>query len=273
MAPLNGQQFLFNPTTDVPLKQPHQMKPLEFANHPDTVWHGSDTNNFEDLRRSRVGPSDGDLGFHVGTLRAATDRLRSRKSSTFEGSVHPVRLAQEMRNSPDNPIDDWGNDWDDRHAEGYYYRNDHEDPGSISAVVESPHSSSVMHYADYVREAVSRGGIPSGEGEHIVMKGTGTVEHSPGFSLKQWRLGSDGDHRNDRLEPRPPYRNPWAGGEPTQGEMLRSVSTYDPQGNWSGSTWAPEPSVVPPEHRAADEAAHDVRQKPWVDRMLREAKS
>lgn len=261
MSALSEQQFKqqrIPGLSDVPLKQPHQMKPLEFAAHPDTMWHGSDSSDFEHLRGYDVESR----GFHVGTLTAAADRVRDRRHSREEGYVHPVRV-EDMRNTPKEAIPDQGENWTRRHHRKFYV-NDFEDKGSASAIM--PSADHVRHYADYVHEALARGGIPSGEARHFVTQ-TGE-EHSPGFSLRQWKVGSAEDPR--ALTRRPPYRNPFdPSSGPEQHQMIVQASGFTPEGEHSGKVETLNLSAVPAEHQKAVHELDMQRKQPWLDRMER----
>jgi hypothetical protein len=190
---LNSKQFrqtrLFAPLGM--MKQPHQMTPIEFANSPRTMIHGSDTEDFEELRTDAraIGMEDSE-GFHMGTVASADERMRHRTVSSIEGYYHPVRPDPgAMVGSKDRLIKDEGTDWEPEHF-GHYYRNAYEDKGSISAVVESPND--VTHYADYVHEALGRGGIPSATAEHFATQLDNEHSHySPGIPRGMMNVQQD----------------------------------------------------------------------------------
>lgn len=190
MTALNPKQFrqgrLFAPLGMT--KKPHQQTPLEFANSPRTMWHGAgyEHQRFSDLREEADRRYERDqslndgmsLGFHVGTLKAANERLDV--SGKGGGFLHPLRIqdggfwnSKEEAAALDEGPDyegfgaDMGVDWD-MAAKPQYYKNRFEDKGSISAVLESPYQmDGVRHQSDFVREAVARGGIPNGQAEAL----------------------------------------------------------------------------------------------------------
>lgn len=182
------QQRLFAPLGM--MRQPHQMSPTQFANSPRTMVHGSDEEDFEELRAGRVGYED--AGFHVGTPAAADERLSTRHMSAVEGYYHPVRVDRsEFLNTPERPWGDMLNPsgWA-KTEKPHFYRNEIEDEGSVSAVTDSP--DDVKHYADYVHDALDRGGIPSGEAEHFATQlDTEHSEHSPGIPRGRMAIERD----------------------------------------------------------------------------------
>lgn len=207
---LNPKQFrqgrLFAPLGMT--KKPHQMTPLEFANSPRTVFHGSDSFDFEDIRSDEsqsfrrsdevdnwvaqqdpydleegyVDPDDApNQGFHVGSLAAAEERMRGRTKSGLSGAIHPLRINPDslIASSRDNPLRDQGEDWNDEHH-GHWYKNSYEDKGSLSAVLSDPGPETVTHYTDYIDDARRTPGmIPSAAGEHHVDQARRRTPDSP----------------------------------------------------------------------------------------------
>lgn len=122
---------------------PWEQTQAEFTNHPLTWFHAR-------IRADEIPePDDEASGVHVGTLKAAQDRighLTGAGITRHHGQPHtaddvarvfPVRIMTSMRNTPARALSDEGEDWNEEHHD-HYYRNSWEDPGSISAVVSGP---------------------------------------------------------------------------------------------------------------------------------------
>lgn len=290
------QQRLFAPLGMT--KQPHQQSPLEFANSPRTWWHASDSEDFEDLRSGRANPDDEEQGFHVGTLAAAEERIHTRQQSTARGYFHPVRFQESsLLNSKDHPVKqtpfgtlgvDQGDDWSDA-DKPQFYKNAYEDKGSTSAVLGSP--DDVKHHADYVHDALDRGGIPSAQAEYFATRlDSAENQYSPGFPRSQFVAETTAEskegwralHGPRRLRPRddglldPVSQAHRALGmgkyeRADQPEMLREADTYDEAGNRTGTVLAPAWGAVPPENRQMVEAQDEARKAPWYRMVERRA--
>jgi hypothetical protein len=298
MSSLNRRQFrqtrLFAPLGMT--KQPHQMTPLEFANSPRTMIHGSDVEDVEEIRSASSRKGETGLGgFHAGSPASASDRLRDRTMSAVEGYYHPLRVERsEFVNTPDDPGPDkldasgWANT-----PRPSFYRNRIEDEGSISAIYDSPRD--VKHYADYVHDALDRGGIPSATAEHFATRlDSEENQYSPGIprgyvdirrdeipqekrsTTLPGQIRSRIEHREDlHLSPSERFhqsmmaRNPEAYNN--QDSLFTTARTYTDDGWPKGEILVPSPRALP------DEAAHaqarkeaDERQRPWLERMERE---
>lgn len=154
--PISRQLRLFAPVGM--RKKPHQRSLEEFANMPKTMFHGTMENP---LRTSyRKG------GFHVGTRRAAEDRVAQTRSGDWgyddDYHVHPVRIKPEVERTMGWTRDQI-KDWEQGHHRSFY-RNKFEDPGSTSAVLKS--TRDVRTYTQHAEDAIKRGGIPSAEAEY-----------------------------------------------------------------------------------------------------------
>ena len=145
--------------------EPHQMSPEQFREHAYTHMDWSPT----------VNPRISGEGYHAGSEAAAFHRVSGRKFNTDmnesdevaeareDGQVdqrtafraHVLPRPQDMENTPTSTVPDEGSWLRHRTApRGTYYRNEYEDPGSVSVVLP-PHA--VRTHADHVREAISAG--------------------------------------------------------------------------------------------------------------------
>jgi len=138
--------------------EPWEQTQHQFTHDPRTWFH------------ARIGdeeiepPEDPKDGVHVGTLQAARDRIRHLthdgvwKQPGFSSHtiydvprVFPVRITAPMRNAPTDPINDQPAGWHPHHNK--YYRNQVEDPGSISAVVSR--TQFLKTHREFVRDALA----------------------------------------------------------------------------------------------------------------------
>lgn len=162
LIPMADRLFDVKKIPTIDEMDPGTLNPRQWESRRDVFFHGTKSSDAQFLQTRRE-----DHPLHLGTRSAAVDRLRGRGS----GNVHRFRIADELENTPDKPVsdaqanlaqmklpdhDDWdpGN-WDDYSTtlssesggrfrdphdvpmleRGLYYENQHEDKGSISAVV------------------------------------------------------------------------------------------------------------------------------------------
>jgi hypothetical protein len=140
-APPQGQ--LFDPDK-VPELEAHHQTPSQFAQSPQTWWHGRYTKSG---KISEEGEQSGE-GFHSGTKESAEERLAARYPSEVwpghAGHLYPLRITGAVIGPHNLHVDQGYHDalgYHDR-ATGYLYENSSEDAGSIS--VGTPHRQGWM---------------------------------------------------------------------------------------------------------------------------------
>lgn len=148
LFPVQGHDFML---------EPHQQTRAQFGNDPRTWWHG---------RYSEAMPKTGgqrNSGIHIGTFGSSDARRRdlgpSRKfkgEDAQEWRSFPVRMHDEhvTHNYPDRPGPDEGATWG-RKKGAYYYENQVENRGSVSALV--PNRSMLMTHRDHIKAAKAAG--------------------------------------------------------------------------------------------------------------------
>lgn len=188
--PLVDNQLQLKGLNKVPMAEPHQQSQDEFARDPRTWFHGRysehlpgdgpDTDEFgEEDTWGDDYDEEPDNTFHVGTRKAAEDRLKKigpgfrtepGYSTSFDqpGRVFPSRIAERMTNSPEKARADRGQKWPNL-STGQFYQNDFEDPGSVSAVL--PGRGSVRTHHEFIQEAIEKGSYirPRVAAEHKAM--------------------------------------------------------------------------------------------------------
>lgn len=133
---LNHDQFLPGMEGMRPA-EPHEQTEAQFNNRPDVMVHGRYTWRDKPMDER---PYQSNIDFHVGTRQAALERVETlgaphhsdMHARFYVGQVDP----RSMENTPETPITDMGVDWTPSEV-GHYYRNDSEDRGSISAVLDA----------------------------------------------------------------------------------------------------------------------------------------
>jgi hypothetical protein len=228
--PISRQLRLFAPVGM--RKKAHQRTLEEFADMPGTMFHGTAENPLRQTYRK--------TGFHVGTRRAAEDRLGQTRGGDWtvedDFHVHPVRIKPGvMITDPDERIRDRVKEWGPAQFRKHY-KNEFEDPGSTSAILKS--TRDVRTYTQHAEEALKRGGIPSGEAEYHLQQRQRTGEEP---TLKPSWMPERLVHR--------PFTH--------QGEMI--YGTEDPGHLARGGT----PSHINPQ-AAAPEHEHEASQ--WLPR-------
>lgn len=170
MSNLNPDQFLPG-TEHIRPAEPYEQTEAQFHNRPDVMVHGRfvrEDRLTQPGLPNQLAAYSGRAGFHAGTARAAQERVATLGPANkgyaedprfFHGRVDPAK----MKNTPDPgawedpkgpyppPINDpgrivdQGDDWQ-HHDHNKYYKNEHEDPGSVSSVhsVESVDRHSVQ---------------------------------------------------------------------------------------------------------------------------------
>lgn len=159
-----GEQQRFFPVSGADFTvEPHHQTRQQFADDPRTWWHG---------RYSEQLPKTGgqrNAGIHVGTFGSSDKRRRdlgpSRKmvggKSKYDPDnkpqpwrSFPVRLRGVAGNQPGEHGYDEGARWSSKRGI-YYYENEVEDRGSISALV--PSRANLLTHSQAVKEAQQRG--------------------------------------------------------------------------------------------------------------------
>jgi hypothetical protein len=197
-TPPDHQGQMFDPAS-IPLQEPHQQTPAQFARDPRTWWHGRFT-----AAQSRLGGAGLREGFHAGTEGAARKRLsdnqgRRTQKEGVAGRLFPLRItgsvagpeqmqpdvnvhyrlgrqprAMHQIGMPKLPIP----------GGGYLYENQVESPGSISVGVPK-RKGFLSTYREMVTGAEKRG-----ENVH------------PNIS---WAARHMGEHTGETLGVRGPY--------------------------------------------------------------------
>lgn len=130
---------------------PWEQTPSQFLNRPDIMVHG---------RNATVSHGNGyhvsTHDFHAGTEKAAHDRLNM-LGPAWEGTeprfYHGTVDASQMSNRPDwndfnkdGPVSDHGDNWPDMtERAGKYYKNEWEDPGSVSVILDGRRRRGLSH--------------------------------------------------------------------------------------------------------------------------------
>ena len=154
------------PGLALPPAHPWEQTFRQFSRDPRTWWHGRlsehlppDPWDDEENSADYESPS-----FHVGTLKAAQDRVRHlttggvKPAPTPEGEkrpaprAFPVRLPNAMMNDVEDPLHEPGEWSSDHHF--HFYENGMEDKGSTSAVLPGP--GAVMTHRQFVEHALTR---------------------------------------------------------------------------------------------------------------------
>lgn len=149
----------------------HHQTPEQFAGDPKTWWHGRVVT---DSPKSRLGGTQGTEGFHAGTQAAARQRLganlkRRGLAANKVGRMFPLRITGPVE-GPENIKEDmnkhvelgprrygsWGGSSYGGRSIGYLYKNDIEDPGSISVGVPQRKGFMATH-KEMVTQAKARG--------------------------------------------------------------------------------------------------------------------
>lgn len=152
LFPVQGHDYML---------EPHQQTRAQFGNDPRTWWHG---------RYSEAMPKTGgqrNAGIHVGTFGSSDARRRDLGPSRKFKGAGDDKTAQEWRsfptrigdadvphNYPDRPGYDEGATWG-RKKGTYYYENQVENRGSVSALV--PNRSMLMTHSDHIKAAKAAG--------------------------------------------------------------------------------------------------------------------
>jgi hypothetical protein len=145
-----------------PEKQPHEMTPTEFANHPYAVFHSTHLDEpdlFNPEKRFGKSPV-----VHFGTLQSALDRHAVTENPANRGiegqEVDPRTHRTDARlhvfwHKPASLEVGYDSTMNDYTPGTRYYRNLHEDPNSISLATSERGSIKSQH--EYVAEAIAQG--------------------------------------------------------------------------------------------------------------------
>ena len=199
--PEHEQGQLFNPA-HIPPQEAHHQTPEQFAGDPRTWWHGRFT-----AEKSRLGGGQGKEGFHAGTEGAARTRLRANAGRRTNkegvgGHLFPLRITGAVE-GPENVHSDvpvhrelgparqmsFGGQVIGGRKEGYLYKNQVEDAGSISVGVPQ-RKGYLSTQKEMVKQAKTEGKFVHPNIEWATSKGPEhTGETYP--EAHQYRLGSD----------------------------------------------------------------------------------
>jgi hypothetical protein len=143
-------------------KQPHQMSPEEFIEHPQTLFHSTTAS-----RSPEEWSSPENVSVHVGSYRSTLDR-HAHRGTTQPGRILAGWINPKLNINPTILSDDeanFGGPWSAvqgvkkprtvKPESVNFYRNHAEDPGSLSALL--PRATDLITHAQFVKEAIDNG--------------------------------------------------------------------------------------------------------------------
>lgn len=178
----DGKHYAENslfPDLGVQHKQPHQMSPDEFAEHPYAVFHSSHRGpqSVQDLHDFGFTKHEYGSAFHFGSEQAAMDRsyatMENSRQGIHEDPPSPVHhhvfwylptgyeasaptVSDEEANKPEYEHEDEHGDTEPINKDySEYYTNAGEDFGSTSVAVRNEHR--LRSHRDFVKQAIAQG--------------------------------------------------------------------------------------------------------------------